>query len=106
VSASPNSGAKNQKHLLSQGVNGAYIKSLTEQHEQSALGQRNIPLPANEAQRSSLTATGTNFNISAQKASQSAQKQIEKLRNLQENASSNGTQGQSGVQSQSHISTK
>lgn len=48
VSASPNSGAKNQKHLLSQGVNGAYLKSMTDQ-EQSVLGQRNIHVPANEA---------------------------------------------------------
>ena len=30
VSASPNSGAKNQKNLLSHGVNGAYIKNLME----------------------------------------------------------------------------
>jgi hypothetical protein len=30
VSASPNSGVKNQKNLLSHGVNGAYIKNLME----------------------------------------------------------------------------
>lgn len=71
-----------------------------------AIGQRHIQIPGSEAQRSSLTATGTNFNISAQKASQSAQKQIEKLRNMQENASSNGHPAQSGVQSQSQISMK
>lgn len=104
VSASPNSGAKGQKNLLSHGVNGAYIKSLMEQDSAAAV-QRNLPAPGNEAQRSSLTATGTNFHIATQKTNQSAQKQLEKMRNMQDNGSGNNM-AQNGIQSQTQISVK
>lgn len=106
VSASPNSAAKNQKNLLSHGVNGAYIKNLVEP-DQTAVMQRMLQMPVSEGQRTSLTATGTNFNISGAKASYSAQKNFEHMRNnLQDNASNKGYAAPAGAQSQSKISMK
>ena len=62
-------------------------------------------MPANDGQRTSLTATGTNFNLAAAKASYSAQKNLEHMRNnLQENASNKGHVAPTGAQSQSKIS--
>lgn len=115
VNASPNSAAKGQKHLLSQGVNGAYIKSLTEQDNPASVGlaQRRLPGAGSEAQRTSLGTAGLDSEhvYAWQKASQSAQKHLEKLRNQPEINGFPGTAGSNnhtsgGVQSQSQTSMK